>query len=179
MSIRQAASDVGIGLIGGYVGTKAMEQVSMKLYEMESEQTRKKEEEIRPGDPYMIAAEKMTEALGIELSEDGLQKLAIYGFHYGLGMGWGPTYTFLRRWTDLNLVLVGLLSGAAMSLLVDEGTTPLMGFTAPTATTRSPPTSGASLPTWCSDSGWRQRPKRSAGSAATEHPGQSNWRYEL
>lgn len=131
MSIRQAASDVGIGLIGDYVGTKVMEQTSMKLYELESEQTRKKEEEVRLGDPYMIAAEKMTEALGIELSEDGLQKLAIYGFHYGLGMGWGPTYTFLRRWTDLNPVLVGLLSGAAMSLLVDEGTTPLMGFSAP------------------------------------------------
>lgn len=42
-----------------------------------------------------------------------------------------PTYTFLRRWTDLNPVSAGLLSGAAMSLLVDEGMTPLMGFSAP------------------------------------------------
>jgi uncharacterized membrane protein YagU involved in acid resistance len=55
----------------------------------------------------------------------------MYGFHYGLGMGWGSTYTFLRRWTDLNPVSAGLLSGAAMSLLVDEGMTPLLGFSAP------------------------------------------------
>ncbi len=151
----------------------------MKLYELEPEEDRKREEEVRPGPPFEIAARKTTEALGIEFSEEQIQTLALYVFHYGLGMGWGTTYTFLRRWTDLNPVSVGLLSGAAMSLLVDEGMTPLRGFSAPTATTRSPPTSGASLPTRCSDSGWRQRPKRSAGSAATEHPGQSNWRYEL
>ncbi len=68
--------------------------------------------------------------MGIELSEDNIQKLAIYGFHYGLGVGWGPTCTLLRRWTSLNLVSAGLLSGATMSLLVDEGMTPFMGFSA-------------------------------------------------
>lgn len=134
MQVRQAISDVGIGMIGGYVGTKVMERVSMKLYEMESEEDRKREEEVRPGPPFEIAARKTTEALGIELSDEQLQMLATYGFHYGLGMGWGPTYTFLRRWTDLDPVSAGLLSGAAMSLLVDEGMTPLLGFSAPNRT---------------------------------------------
>jgi hypothetical protein len=131
MQIREAISDIGIGMIGGYVGTKVMERVSMKLYELESEEDRKREEEVRPGPPFEIAARKTTEALRIELSEENLQKLAIYGFHYGLGMGWGPTYAFLRRWTDLGPVSAGLLSGATMSLLVDEGMTPLLGFSAP------------------------------------------------
>ena len=118
-------------MIGGYVGTQVMERVSMKLYELEPEEERQKEDEFRPGPPFYIAAKKTTEALGIELSEKHLQNLATYGFHYGLGMGWGPTYNFLRRWTDLNPVSAGLLSGAAMSLLVDEGMTPLLGFSAP------------------------------------------------
>jgi hypothetical protein len=131
MQIREAISDIGIGMIGGYVGTKIMERVSMKLYELESEEDRKREEEVRPGPPFEIAARKTTGALGIELSEEQIQTLAMYGFHYGLGIGWGPTYTFLRRWTDLNPVSAGLLSGAAMSLLVDEGMTPLLGFSAP------------------------------------------------
>ncbi len=131
MRIREVVSDVGSGMIGGYVGTEVMERVSMKLYELESEEDRKREEEVRPGPPFEIAARKTTEALGMKLSEEQIQMLAMYVFHYGLGMGWGPPYAFLRRWTDLNPISAGLLTGAAMSLLVDEGMTPLLGFSAP------------------------------------------------
>ena len=131
MGIRELIADVGTDMIGGYVGTKVMEPVSMKLYELESEEDRRKEDEARPGPPYLIAARKTTEALGIELCEEHLPKVAMYGFHYGLGMSWGPPYAFLRRWTDLNPVSAGLLTGAVMSLLVDETMTPLLGFSAP------------------------------------------------
>lgn len=131
MKLRQAVLDLGVGMIGGYAGTKVMEQVSMKLYGLQSEETRKKEEEVRPGDPFYLAAEKTDRLLGLELSEEHLEKLATYGFHYGLGVGWGPTYTFLRRWTQMGPVKAGLLSGAAMTVIVDEGLTPLMGFSAP------------------------------------------------
>lgn len=106
----------------------------MKLYELESEEDRRKEDEARAGPPYLIAAKKTTEALGIELSDEQLQMLAMYGFHYGLGMSWGPVYALLRWWTDLNPVSTGLLTGAAMSLLEDEGMTPLLGFSAPNKT---------------------------------------------
>ncbi len=118
-------------MIGGYVGTQVMERVSMKLYELEPEEDRKREEEVRPGPPFVIAARKTTESLGIDLSEAHVQTLATYVFHYGLGMGWGPPYALLRRRTNLNPVSAGLLTGAAMSLLVDEGMTPLLGFSAP------------------------------------------------
>ncbi len=131
MRMREAISDIGVGMIGGYVGTKAMEQASMKLYELESEGDRKREDEVRPGPPYLIAARKITEGLGLELSEEQLEKVATYVFHYGLGMSWGPPYAFLRRRTSLGPVSAGLLTGALMSLIVDEGMTPLFGFSAP------------------------------------------------
>lgn len=131
MEVRKVVSDIGVGAIGGYVGTQIMERASMKLYELESEEDREREEEVRPGPPFEIAAKKITGALGVELSEEQLQALAMYGFHYGLGMSWGPTYTFLRRYTGLNPLAAGLLSGALMSLVVDEGITPLFGFSAP------------------------------------------------
>lgn len=98
---------------------------------MESEEDRRTEDEARPGDPFIIAARKTTRALGLELSEERVQKVGTYLFHYGLGLGWGPVYTFLRRWTGLNPLSAGLLSGVAMSLVVDEGMTPLLGFSAP------------------------------------------------
>ena len=103
----------------------------MKLYEWEPEEARQKEDEVRPGPPFVIAARKTVDLLGLDLSEEQIQTLAMYVFHYGLGMGWAPMYSFLRRWTNLTPVSAGLLTGAAMSLVVDEGMTPLLGFSAP------------------------------------------------
>jgi hypothetical protein len=131
VKLQEAVSDIGIGSIGGCVGTQMMERVSMKLYEMEPEEARQKEDKVRPGPPFVIAARKTADLLGLDLSEEQIQKVGMYLFHYGLGMGWGPMYTFLRRWTNLNPVSAGLLTGAAMSLVVDEGMTPLLGFSAP------------------------------------------------
>jgi hypothetical protein len=129
--MRELASDVTTGMIGGYVGTKVMERVAGKLYEWEPEEARRQEDEARPGDPPIVAARKTTQWLGLDLSEEQVEMLGMYLFHYGLGVSWGPPYTLLRRKTDLDPVSAGLLVGAVMSLLVDEGMTPLLGFSAP------------------------------------------------
>ncbi len=43
----------------GYLATKAMEPVSIRLYELESEKDRQREDAVRPGPPYEIAAKKI------------------------------------------------------------------------------------------------------------------------
>src|SRR5713101_2598586 len=123
-------SDLAVGLISGYVGTKAMEPVSMKLYELESEADRQREDQVRPGPPFQIAAEKIAKLLGLQLSEKQLEKAGML-FHYGLGMSWGAVYTLLRRTTRINPPAAGLLTGATLSLILDEGLTPALGFSAP------------------------------------------------
>lgn len=122
--------DVALAPVAGYLGTKAMEPVSTWLYERESQPDREREEAVRPGPPYRIAAQKTTALLGLELSEAALDKAALV-FHYGLAVSWAPTYALLRRRTGLGPVAAGLASGAAMSALVDEGLTPALGFSAP------------------------------------------------
>lgn len=52
-------------------------------------------------------------------------------FHYGLAVSWAPVYALIRRTTLIGPVSAGLASGAAMSLIVDEGLTPMLGFSAP------------------------------------------------
>ena len=52
-------------------------------------------------------------------------------FHYGLAASWAPVYVVLRRTTSLQPLGAGLLTGASLSLVVDEGLTPMMGFSAP------------------------------------------------
>ena len=130
MTLKEAALDAGIGLLAGFVGTKVMEPVSMKLYDMESEEDRQQEDAVRPGPPYKIAARKTADLLGRELTEEQEEQAGM-AFHYGLGMSWGPVYTLLRRTTGMNPIAAGLATGAAMSLVVDEGITLALGFSAP------------------------------------------------
>ncbi len=51
--------------------------------------------------------------------------------HFGLGMGWAPLYALIRRRWRTPPVPTALGSGAVMTVLVDEGLTPLLGFSAP------------------------------------------------
>lgn len=124
------AKDTLIAPVAGYLATKVMEPVSMKLYQLESPASRAREDAVRPGPPYRIAAQKTLGLLGIHPEGAALERAGMAA-HYGLAVGWAPTYAALRRAAGLGPVAAGLVSGAAMSLLVDEGLTPLLGFSAP------------------------------------------------
>lgn len=69
MRTREAVRDVALATAASYVGTKAMEPVSMKLYEMESAADRERGDAVRPGPPYRVAAEKITRSLGLDLND--------------------------------------------------------------------------------------------------------------
>ena len=130
MGVRGAAGAVATWTVASYVGTKAMEPVSMFLYRHEPPQATAAEDAARPGAPYRVAGEKITSALGLDLTDEVLDKVAL-GFHYGLAVSWAPLYGFLRRQVSLSAPLAALLTGLAMSVLADELMTPLLGFSAP------------------------------------------------
>lgn len=130
MNTADVITDILIAPVAGFVGTKVMEPVGMGLYKMESPRDRAQEDAVRPGPPYEIAAKKTLGALGFNLEDAALERAGM-AFHYGLAIGWAPVYALLRRNTQLNPLAAGLLSGAAMTLLIDEGMTPMMRFSAP------------------------------------------------
>jgi hypothetical protein len=130
MQIREVLSDAGLTLAAGYAGTRAMEPVSMKLYQAESVADREQEDAARPGPPYRIAAEKVSDRLGIELSDQQMDRLSLV-FHYGLAVQWAALYPVLRRTTDVSAPVAGLVTGAAMSVVADEWMTAALGFSAP------------------------------------------------
>ncbi|MDP9443480.1 MAG: DUF1440 domain-containing protein [Actinomycetota bacterium] len=130
MKLSTLVSDLALSTAAGYLGTKAMEPVSMKLYELEPAEARAREDAVRPGAPYRIAAEKLTKAFGFRLSEQQLDRLSLV-FHYGLAIQWAPLYPLLRRRTSISPVTAGLATGAAMSIVADELMTPAFGFSAP------------------------------------------------
>ncbi len=50
-TVRDVTEDLAVAGLAGYVGTKAMEPVSMALYERESEHAKQQEDAARPGPP--------------------------------------------------------------------------------------------------------------------------------
>jgi len=130
MRLPQPVTDLAVATSASYLATKAMELVSSRLYEREPAADRAREDAARPGPPYRIAAEKVAGLLGLTLSEPATERAAL-GFHYGLAASWAPLYPLLRRRAHLGPLGAGLATGASMSLLVDEGLTPLLGFSAP------------------------------------------------
>ncbi len=122
--------DIAIGLAAGLVATKVTELAQEAFYKPMPRCVKKREEEVRPGPPPKVAARKTADALGFELDEKQLMRAAM-AIHYGLGVAWGPVYSLLRRHSQMEPLGAGFVTGAAMSLIVDEALTPALGFSAP------------------------------------------------
>lgn len=124
------AADLAIGLVSGLVATKVTGFAQEALYRPMPESVKEQEERVRPGPPPKVAAEKTAERLGVRLEGKRLETAASV-VHYGLGAVWGPVYGLLRRHSGMSAPGAGFVTGASMSLIVDEALTPVFGFSAP------------------------------------------------
>lgn len=129
-ALTDVIEDLVVAALAGYLATKAMEPVSTRLYELESEKDRNREDAVRPGPPYEIAAKQIAARLGVDLHGVALERASL-AVHYGLALSWSPLYGVWRRTRDVHPLLAGLGTGAAMSLVADEAMTPLLGYSAP------------------------------------------------
>lgn len=123
--------DTPISAAAGYIAGTVMEQFNMQAFQkLEPEADQEHEQAVRPGPPYQVAARKISARLGIDLSDDQVEKAGL-ALHYLLPISWVPVYMGLRRRTGMSPLTAGLAMGAAMSAVADEGMTPLLGLSAP------------------------------------------------
>jgi uncharacterized membrane protein YagU involved in acid resistance len=127
---RTLLADLAIGSVAGLVATKVYGLVQEALYRPMPEGVKRQEERVRPGPSSQVAASSIAESVGYPLEEEQ-QKLAGSAIHYGLGTAWGPVYGLLRRHAGLQPLSAGFLTGTALSLIVDEGLAPALGYSAP------------------------------------------------
>src|SRR5207302_2051955 len=127
---RELISGVAAGVVGGYVGTKVMNPVTTKLYELAPEADKAREKAVSPGSPYRIGAQKAADLIGVKLTEGQLNAAAAAA-PYAVGITGGLLYVGLRRLLHLNPVVAGLASAMVLFLVVDEGLTPVLGLSAP------------------------------------------------
>lgn len=127
--MRTLLVDVAVGLVAGLVATKVYGFAQQAFYRPMPRSVRRQEERVRPAPSSQVAAEKTAESLGYSLDEQQ-RELAGTGVHYGLGATWGPIYSLLRRHGGMQPLGAGFIAGASLSLIVDEGLTPALGFSA-------------------------------------------------
>ncbi len=107
MKLARLMADAALAALAGYLATKVMEPVSMKLYELEPAAARNKEDTVRPGPPPRVAAQKVAEVLGWALTGEQLERASLW-LHYGLALSWAPLYPLLRRRTRWSPAVAGL-----------------------------------------------------------------------
>lgn len=130
-STSSAVADVVVAGAAGYIATKVMEQFNARTYALEPERDRLKEEEVRPGPPFRLAAQNLSRrVLGIELAEQGSARAGLI-FHYLAGWSSTPVYALFRRRLGWRPLAAGMATGASMSLILDEVITPAISASAP------------------------------------------------
>ena len=123
--------DVAIGLFAGLVATWATDLAQGPLRRATPEDIKRREARVRPGpSSSQVAARRIAERLGRPADDRRLRPVA-RAVHHGLGMAWGPVYCLLRRRGGMRPLGAGLVAGASLSLLVDEGLAPALGLSAP------------------------------------------------
>jgi hypothetical protein len=120
---------MAIGLVSGFVATKAMTRVTTRLYEMESEEDKQREKEASPGISYDVAAKQLAARIGLHLDEQQARQVGGL-FHWGLGLGAGILYMNLRR-RGTGPIKSAVVASMSLFLGIDEGLTPAMGWSAP------------------------------------------------
>ena len=123
--------DVTAGIAAGLLATWTTDLAQRPLRLATPDSIKRREERLSPGPSSShVAALRITEELGRPLDDRPLGAVA-KTVHYGLGMAWGPVYSLLRRHGGLSPLGAGLVAGASLSLIVDEGLTPALGLSAP------------------------------------------------
>ena len=122
--------DTAVGLLAGLVATKVNGLAQQALYCPMPEGVKEQEERVRPEPTSRVAARKISEGLGYRLDERQL-RLATMAVHYGVGLAWGPVYSLLRRHGRMQPLRAGFVTGAGMSLLMDEVLVPALGCSPP------------------------------------------------
>lgn len=130
MDTRTLLLDLAIGVAAGYAATKATECIQPVLFRLTPGAVRRHEESVRPGPPSQVAVRQIAKHAGVALHGKWFTRAAS-ALHCGTGLAWGTMYGLLRRLSGIGPWRSALLTGAAMSLVVDEGLSPALGFSAP------------------------------------------------
>jgi uncharacterized membrane protein YagU involved in acid resistance len=128
MQLAGTALQIAVGVGAGLIATRVNDHAQRVLYRITPERERAREPDSEP--TSLVAARKTADALGLDCDRRELSRLK-RTIHYGLGGAWGIVYGLLRRHSRMTPVGAGVVTGATLSLVVDEALCPAMGLSRP------------------------------------------------
>jgi hypothetical protein len=116
--MRNAIRTLFVGAAAGYVASQVMDQATTWYYGRQSDESKRREQELLPEGAPVASARKLAGLIGAEPTEDQMGTIA-KAMHQSLGQLYGVVAAAMTR-RGANPVAAGLASGAGGFLLVDE-----------------------------------------------------------
>lgn len=126
----ELGQDWGIALIAGYLATRVTDRAQRALWRVTPDCEKAREPATRDQSSAQAAARLLCHWGHIEPTDARLRRLKKV-VHYGLGLGWGGVYGWLRRNRRVDPLSAGVITGLSLSLVVDETLNPVLGITPP------------------------------------------------
>jgi hypothetical protein len=113
-------SGIVVGALVGYVASRAMDQATTWFYAQQSDESKRREEELAPGGALVQIGKQLGEALGRELDDEEAGQVGL-GIHRTMGVVYGMAAAGLVG-RGVRPMAAGLGVGTAALVLIDEGT---------------------------------------------------------
>jgi len=112
--------NIWVGALAGYAASRIMDQSTAVFYAIQTERSKKREEELAPGGTLVQLGKQLGATAGRELADDQAGRVGL-AVHRTFGVGYGMAAAALAG-RGMPPMKAGLTVGAAAWVLVDEGT---------------------------------------------------------
>jgi hypothetical protein len=112
--------NIWVGALAGYAASRIMDQATAFFYAIQTERSKKREEELAPGGTLVQLGKQLGAAAGRELADEQAGRVGL-AVHRTFGVGYGMAAAALAG-RGMPPMKAGLTVGAAAWVLVDEGT---------------------------------------------------------
>lgn len=115
-----SGGNIGAGALAGYAASRIMDQATTWFYASQTEESKRREEELAPGGTLVQMGKQLGGAVGRDLTDEEAGRVGL-AVHRTLGVSYGMAASALIRRGTPPLA-AGLVVGALAFVLVDEGT---------------------------------------------------------
>jgi len=120
-------TDLAAGAAAGIVGGMALGGTAQVLYDLASPKDVAREQAIEPRNPFIVLAQRLEAAAGIE-KDERREKLFEQAVMTGVSASTGALYAAAARKWSLGWLAGGVVFGALFWAVEDEGLGPAMGL---------------------------------------------------
>lgn len=115
-----SGGNIGVGALVGYVASRTMDQATTRFHASQSDESKRREQELAPGGTLVQLGKQIGGAVGRELTDDEAGRVGL-AVHRTLGVSYGMGASALVK-RGVRPLVAGLAVGALAFVLVDEGT---------------------------------------------------------